>query len=349
MAGGLGSRFWPKSRETFPKQFLDILGTGETLIQLTFRRFDGICEPENFFILTNESYLEIVKQQIPSLPLENIILEPSRNNTAPCIAFACYKILVKDPNANIVISPSDQLIIKVDTFRANITKAIDFASLNDALITLGITPSRPDTGYGYIKYKKENGDIKKVDRFLEKPKLEQAKEYLLSGDFLWNAGIFIWNVQSIIKAFELYSPEIASTFSEGIEYYGTTKEKEYIQKNYPKMPNISIDYAIMEKAKNVYTIPSDLGWSDLGTWSSIYEIMPKDDTNSVKNTNRILMIDSKDCLIHLSENRVGVFKGLHKFIVVDDGEILLIVPKSDEQLVKQLNAEVVKNFGKKYS
>jgi mannose-1-phosphate guanylyltransferase len=349
MAGGLGSRFWPKSRESFPKQFLDILGTGETLIQSTVRRFEGICEPGNFFVLTNESYLEIVKQQIPSLPEENIILEPSRNNTAPCIAYACYKILAKDPNANIVISPSDQLILKEEAFKANINKAIDFASFNDALITLGITPTRPDTGYGYIKYKKENGDVKKVERFLEKPPLEKAQEYLFCGDYLWNAGIFIWNAQSIIKALNVYSPEIANTFSSGMEYYGKKEEKEFIQNNYPKTPNISIDYAVMEKAENVYTIPSDLGWSDLGTWSSLYENMSKDETNSAKNTNRVLLNNTKDCLVHLPENKVAVIKGLENYIVVDDGEILLIIPKSDEQHIKQLNAEVVEKFGNQYS
>jgi mannose-1-phosphate guanylyltransferase len=349
MAGGLGSRFWPKSRESYPKQFIDILGTGETLIQSTVRRFEGICPPENFFVLTNGKYLEIVKQQIPNLREENIILEPSRNNTAPCIAYACYKILTMDSDANIVISPSDQLILKETTFAENINQAIDFATLNDSLITLGITPTRPDTGYGYIKYKKEIGDVKKVEQFLEKPPLEKAKEYLLSGDYLWNAGIFIWNVQSIIKALEVHSPEIASTFSRGIEFYGTGKEEEFILNNYPNTPNISIDYAVMEKAENVYTIPSDLGWSDLGTWSSLYENMSKDETNSAKNTNRVLLNNTKDCLVHLPENKVAVIKGLENYIIVDDGEILVIIPKSDEQQIKQMNAEVVEKFGNQYS
>ncbi|RNL56962.1 mannose-1-phosphate guanylyltransferase [Pedobacter jejuensis] len=354
MAGGVGSRFWPKSRNHFPKQFIDILGLGKSLLQLTYERFLNICSNEQIYILTNESYAGLVAEQLPELLENNILLEPSRNNTAPCIAYASYKIHQQNPNANIIVAPSDHLILKEDVFLGKINLALNFASKNDALLTLGIEPSRPDTGYGYIKYKRMDSeyqisnDIKKVEAFMEKPSLDKANEYLRNGDYLWNAGIFIWSSKSIINAFELHAPLISELFKGGLSIYNTNSEQNFINENYPKSPNISIDYAILEKADNVYTIPADIGWSDLGTWASLHEVANKDGYENSVNCDIITLKNTNNCLIQLPPGKAAVIKGMENFIIVDDGKVLLIYPKSDEQEIKQVANEMVANFGKDF-
>ncbi|TKC13302.1 mannose-1-phosphate guanylyltransferase [Pedobacter polaris] len=367
MAGGVGSRFWPKSRNHFPKQFIDILGLGKSLLQLTYERFLKICPNEQIFILTNENYAQLVKEQLPYILEKNILLEPSRNNTAPCIAYASYKISKSNPLANIVVAPSDHLILKEDFFLDKINQALSFSSYNEALLTLGISPSRPDTGYGYIKYqnlsvehqvssiekqvssiKNNDAEIKKVTDFMEKPSLKKAQSYLDSGDYVWNAGIFIWSANAIIKAFEKYAPEIASLFAKGLDSYNTGTEKEFINSNYPSSPNISIDYAILERADNVYTIPADIGWSDLGTWASLHHVVEKDEDGNACRCQHINLQNTKDCLIQLPANKAAVIKGLSDYIIVDDGKVLLIYPKSDEQEIKQIAGQMVKDFGNEY-
>lgn len=350
MAGGVGSRFWPKSRNHFPKQFIDILGIGKSLLQLTYERFGKICPKENIYILSNQQYLELIQQQLQGIEISNILLEPSRNNTAPCIAYASYKILKKNPNANIVVAPSDHLILKETEFLDKIRQALHYTATNDALVTLGISPTRPDTGYGYINFKKKETDgVHHVEKFLEKPVLQKAKEYLVSGDYLWNAGIFIWRAQSIQKAFQKYATEIDILFTKGNDAYNTKDETNFINENYPKSPNISIDYAILEKADNVYTIPADIGWSDLGTWASLHEVAEKDKENNALSVDYLHLEKTNNCIIHLPKGKAAVIKGLEDFIVVDDAKVLLIYPKAQEQEIKQLATGIVKAFGDEFS
>ena len=356
MAGGVGSRFWPKSRNHFPKQFIDILGIGNSLLQLTYERFLKICPKEQIYVLTNEGYAGLVAEQLPDVLQQNILLEPSRNNTAPCIAYAAYKIGQLNPNANIVVAPSDHLILKEKVFLNKVEQALNFSSKNDALLTLGITPTRPDTGYGYIQYQDSDiknqdvlSEIKKVNAFMEKPVIAKAEEYLKSGDYVWNAGIFIWTASSLKKAFEQYAPEIATLFESGLSFYNTIDEAKFIVENYPSSPNISIDYAILEKADNVYTIPADIGWSDLGTWASLHAIGEKDVDNNMVNLEKIHLKDTSNCIIHLPNDKAAVIRGLDNYIVVDDGEVLLIYPKSDEQEIKQVAKDMVTEHGIKYS
>lgn len=350
MAGGVGSRFWPKSRNHFPKQFIDILGTGKSLLQLTNERFLKLCPSENIFVLTNEAYADLVSEQLPNILKDNILLEPSRNNTAPCIAYAAYKILKKNENANIVVAPSDHLILKEDVFIDKINKALDFTEKYDALLTLGITPNRPDTGYGYINYKNDgSAEIFKVNSFKEKPELKVAEDYLASGDYLWNAGIFIWKAANLKRAFERYSPEINELFIKGTDFYNTPNEKKFISINYPTSPNISIDYAILEKADNIYTIPAEIGWSDLGTWASLHAVADKDDQNNVLNCNQVDLQDTANCIINLPTGKAAVIRGLENFIVVDDEQVLLIYPKSEEQEIKKVAQKMATEFGEKYS
>jgi mannose-1-phosphate guanylyltransferase len=349
MAGGVGSRFWPKSRNHFPKQFIDILGIGKSLLQLTYERFVKICPVENIYILSNQQYLGLIQEQLSGIAVKNILLEPSRNNTAPCIAYASYKILMQNPDANIVVAPSDHLILKETEFLGKISQALDYTATNDALVTLGISPTRPDAGYGYINFQKEGIDgVHKVEKFLEKPVLEKAQEYLISGDYLWNAGIFIWRAQNIQKAFEKYASEIHELFKQGNEVYNTSGENHFITRNYPKSPNISIDYAILEKADNVYTIPADIGWSDLGTWASLHEVAEKDKENNALSVDHLHIEDTQNCIVHLPKGKAAVIKGLEDFIVVDDGKVLLIFPKGSEQEIKPLAAKMAASYGEEY-
>lgn len=351
LAGGIGSRFWPVSRTAFPKQFLDILGTGKSLIQNTYDRFAQIVPKENIFILTNESYFDLVNQQIPGLEPNQIIGEPVMRNTAPCIAYGCFKINQLCPDATIVVAPSDHLILDTQAFVTTIETALIAAEENDCLITLGIQPSRPDTGYGYIQYNnnKLSDNLLKVKTFTEKPSLEIAESFLLSGDFLWNAGIFIWSVKSVLTAFKNHLPDVAEIFTEGNGLYNTSFEKEFIQTCFQKCTNISIDYGIMEKANNVYVMPSEFGWSDLGTWASVYELANKDhNSNAVIHTENVVMIDCNNCMVNVPKNKLIILQGLNDFIVVEENNTLMITPKAKEQTVKQIVADVKNKYGSKY-
>jgi len=347
MAGGVGSRFWPKSRNHFPKQFIDILGTGQSLLQLTYQRFLKICPAENIYILTNEQYVDLVGEQLSELPKGNILAEPSRNNTAPCIAYASFKIHQLNPQANIVVAPSDHLILKEEVFLSKINMALAYSAVNNALVTLGITPTRPDTGYGYINYDKDsvNDGVYKVKEFLEKPNLENANAFIQSGNYLWNAGIFIWKATSIISALHQHAAEIYDLFMQGADVYNTEDERDFISENYPKSLNISIDYAVLEKAENVFVIPGDFGWSDLGTWASLYEVLEKDEKNNVFHGFNSNLEDTENCMIQLPKDKVAVIKGLNNYIVVDDGKVLLIYPKTSEQEIKQVSQRIINVCG----
>lgn len=349
MAGGVGSRFWPGSREARPKQFLDMLGVGKSLLQLTFERFLPLCPASNIFIVTNAAYRELVKEQLPGIQDNQILCEPSRNNTAPCVAYASFKIADLDPAANIVIAPSDHIVLKESVFLEKIEQGLRFASKQEALVTLGIQPSRPDTGYGYIQYDEaaEPG-IFRVKRFTEKPDFSTARQFLASGEYLWNAGIFIWNVQAILNAFEQLSPDIFTILQKGAGVYNTPEEQAFINAQYPTTPNISVDFAILEKATNVFTIPSEFGWSDLGTWASLHAECPKDENDNLLQGDQILAIDTDNCLVRAPKGKLVVLKDLSDYIVVDTGDVLLIHPKSKEQEIKQVTAQVKEQFGEKY-
>lgn len=341
MAGGIGSRFWPSSREHRPKQFLDILGIGKSLIRLTFERFAKVYPTENILILTNEQYRGLVKEHLPELEDWQILGEPSRNNTAPCVAYTAYKIQSKNPNATFVIAPSDHIVLKEEVFLENIDEAINYAKSKDALVTLGIKPSRPDTGYGYINYQKETeNNVKKVIQFTEKPDLENAKKFLASGDYLWNAGIFIWTVKSIIHAFEKYAPELYAIFETGKDNFGTPSEDSFIKEKYPTTPNISIDFAVMEKADNVYTLPVEFGWSDLGTWGSLHAEYEKDETQNAVNSTHFLLDNVENCLIKTPKGKLIVAADLSDYIIIDEDDVLLIYPKSREQEIKKVTQKV---------
>lgn len=351
MAGGIGSRFWPVSRTEHPKQFIDILGTGKTLIQNTYERFLKIVPKENIYVVTNEGYVDLVKQQLPDMSEQQILGEPIMRNTAPCVAYACHKINKINPEAAIVVAPSDHLILDPERFIADITKSLETASKYNCLITLGIKPSRPDTGYGYIQFtaKTLDNDFHKVKLFTEKPNIELARTFVQSGEFLWNAGIFVWSARSIIKSFESHLPEMNEIFKEGSTAYNTTDEHTFIQNAYYQCTNISIDYGIMEKAENVYVLPADFGWSDLGTWSSIYDLTEKDYLgNAVIPSEKVIMYDSSNCLVNVPKDKVVILQGLHDFIVVEADNALLICPKEEEQSIKQIVADVKSRFGTDY-
>ena len=334
MAGGIGSRFWPMSTQNYPKQFQDILGTGRTMIQQTYDRIRKIVPAENIYVITNREYISLTEQQLPEINPDNIVGEPMMKNTAACNIYMAKKIAEKNKEANIIVLPADHLILKEDTFLKKAELAFNLAEKHDYLITLGITPTRPDTGYGYIQFVEENNsEYFKVKTFTEKPDLEIAKTFLESGDFLWNAGIFIWNVKSILSAFESYLPEMSQNF-ESCEY-NTDNEEKCIDLIYPKVNKISIDNGILEKATNVYVIPADLGWSDLGTWTSIYENTHKGEYENSVNTKHFVSYNSKGNLIKMkNEHKAVVIDGLENFIVVDTDKALLICPRGNDQLIK---------------
>ncbi len=346
MAGGIGSRFWPGSRVHRPKQFLDILGTGKSLIRLTFERFLQLCPKENIFILTNKMYREQVKEHLPELEYSQILCEPSRNNTAPCVAYTAFKLHGINPKANFVVAPSDHVILKENAFLETVRKGLDFTATHDALVTLGIRPTRPDTGYGYINFETEDADgIHEVIRFTEKPDIDHARQFVDSGEYLWNAGIFLWTAENIIRAFEQHEPEIHRMFDEIKSDLNTDKEQAIIDKTYPDTPKISIDYAIMEKAKNVYTIPSDFGWSDLGTWNSLHAEFEKDEHNNALNSDNIMTYDTSNCLIRAAKDKLVVVKDLDNYIIVDEKDVLLIYPKDKEQEIKAVTKEIGEQKG----
>lgn len=344
MAGGVGTRFWPFSRTSNPKQFHDVLGTGKTLLQQTAERFEGICPPENIYIVTSDKYKDLCQQQIPTLSDDQVLCEPVARNTAPCIAYACYKIAQRDPQANIVVSPADHIILKEEEFRRTIRVALEATANQDILVTLGIQPSRPDTGYGYIQYIPDEGtEVKnqrplRVKTFTEKPHLELAQQFVDSGEFVWNAGIFVFNAQAIIKAFEQYLPETAEIFEEGRPVYYTEAEQLFINKAYSMCKSISIDNGVMERADNVYVVLSDFGWSDLGTWKSLYEVSDKDQNHNAIDAHTMLY-DTQNCIIKAPKDRLVVINGLDGFIVAEYDNVLMICRKDDEQKVKQFVAE----------
>ena len=354
MAGGVGSRFWPLSRTSRPKQFLDIPGFGESLLQSTYNRFRKILPAENIIIVTNNDYADLVKEQLPEVPVENILLEPLRRNTAPCIAYATYRILMKNPDALIVVAPSDHLIIREEDFLYQINESFNFVESREALLTIGIKPDRPETGYGYIQI--NGGDSIKygssqfwnVKTFTEKPNLELARVFVESGEFYWNSGIFFWSAQTILNAIEKYLPDINAAFKAGLAVYETPEEVKFIQDTYSLCSNISIDYGIMEKADNVYVLTSDFGWSDLGSWSSLYDLKEKDRQKNVILGNNVFLYDVKNSVISNAEGKMMVLQGLENFIVVESDDILLICRREDEQRIKQFINDVKIQKGEKY-
>ena len=350
MAGGIGSRFWPMSRTDYPKQFLDILNTGRTLIQATFDRFALFIPKENIYVVTADQYKNIVAEQLSELPLENILCEPSRKNTAPCIAFVSYKIHQLNPLANLICAPADHIILEPDAFKKVCQSALTFTAHIKGLVTLGIKPTHPNTGYGYIQYDQQcvSDNVFKVKTFTEKPDKELAKTFLNSGDFLWNAGIFVWQVKNIIAAFEKFLPEMHDVFDAEKNNFNTTAEKESIDKIYPQCTNISIDYGVMEKADNVYIIPSSFGWSDLGTWTSAYDNLEKDYLENAVAGSNVMIIDATKNMVHASNDKLVLIQGLDDFIVVDTKDVLLICKKEKEQEIKEYVAEVRRNKGDKF-
>ncbi len=350
MAGGIGSRFWPQSRVSYPKQFLDILNTGKTLIQWTFDRYKQFIPAENIFVVTSQEYVHIVEEQLPEIPVQNIVAEPSRKNTAPCIAYMAFKLQQKDPDATLIIAPSDHLVMDTDEFERISKEALAFAKEHNSFVTLGIKPTYPNTGYGYIQHETESvaPNVFKVKIFTEKPDLELAKTFIASGDFLWNAGIFVWKVTDIIHAFEQYQPEMYELFAMEQDNFNTTHEEEAVERIYPLCTSISIDYAIMEKSDNVYVIPSSFGWSDLGTWNSAYENLEKDHFGNAVSANNVIVIDAVKCMVSAPPEKLLVLQGLNDFIVVDTPDVLLICQKEKEQAIKEFVSEVKRSKGDVY-
>jgi len=350
MAGGIGSRFWPMSRNAYPKQFLDILGTGKSLLQQTYDRFAAICPKENIFVVTNESYVDVVKQQLPDLATSRLLAEPHRKNTAPCVAYAAYRIASVDPEARMVVAPSDHLISNEEEFKRVVLKGLDFCSLQDSLITLGIQPSRPDTGYGYIQFvdENQNNGVFKVKTFTEKPDLSMAEFFLKSGEFLWNSGIFLWSVQSIQEAFTKYLPEMDNLFKEASSHFGKADEYDAVKTAYEQCTNISIDFGIMEKADNVHVIAADFGWSDLGTYGSLYEHIKHDANENAVVGKNVMMYESKNCMVNVPKDKLVVLQGLEGYIVVESEGVLLVCRKQDEQQIRQFVNDVKLNKGEKF-
>ncbi len=350
MAGGIGSRFWPMSRTNYPKQFLDILNVGKTLIQQTYERYSKFVPKENIYIVTSQDYVELVKKQIPHIHTENIISEPSRKNTAPCIAYIAFKLMKKDPKAVMIAAPSDNLILDTDEFIKTATKALHFVDHINAFVTIGIKPTYPNTGYGYIQHDTIEAapDIHKVKTFTEKPNEELAKAFIASGDFLWNAGIFTWKVSNIITAFEKHLPEMYEVFAAEKDKFNTPEEAEAIEQIYPQCTNISIDFGIMEKADNVYVIPASFSWSDLGTWNSAWDNMEKDYFGNAVSGNSVMVVDANNCMVHVPDNKLVLLQGLHDYIIVDTKDVLLICKKDQEQEIKEYVAEVKRNKGDKF-
>lgn len=350
MCGGVGSRFWPYSRASRPKQFLDFFGTGRTLLQMSVDRMAGIVPDENIILMTNEQYAGIIREQLPQISPDQILLEPARRNTAPCIAWAAHHIASLNPDALIMVAPSDHLILKTDEFRNSVNKAFDFINRHDALLTLGIKPSRPETGYGYIQVGESmDANFSQVKTFTEKPNEELARVFLNSGEFFWNSGMFFWSAQTILKAMSTYAPGIEEVFAHGNGTFGTDQETSFINANYALCPNISIDFAVMEKAPNVFVECVDFGWSDLGTWGSLYDNAPThDDNGNVSQHGDTLLYNSHNNVIAVGGDKVVVLSGLDNYIVADVDDALLIVPKDEEQRIRLYVNEVRSRFGEKY-
>jgi mannose-1-phosphate guanylyltransferase len=350
MAGGVGSRFWPASREDKPKQFLDILGDGKSLLRMTFERFLHVTTADKIFIVTNAKYKAQVMEHLPEMTENQILCEPSRNNTGPCVAYTAFKLQALDPDANIVIAPSDALIVNEILFAANINKALEYTAENDALVTLGIAPDKPHTGYGYIQFhgKEVQDGVYPVKRFAEKPDLDTAKSFLRDGDYLWNAGIFIWRAKTVLKAYEQYAPEIYALLSQGLSCYNTPEEQAFIDEFYPQTPRISVDYAIMENADNIFTIPAQFGWSDLGAWGALYQETVKDERGNVLSGEKILLEDVHNSYIRAPEGKLVVVGGVDDLLVIDEGDVLLIYPRNREQEIKHLRQQAEGYFGAEF-
>ena len=348
MAGGIGSRFWPISTNKYPKQFHDILGTGNSLIQQTYNRFKDLIPAENILIATNKKYKKLVKKHLPTIASDQILLEPAMLNTAPCILYSAFKIYNKNPDGIMIVAPSDHYIENEQEFINNVKTSFEYCSKNDFLITLGIQPTNPNTGYGYIKFNKSDTSIKEVLNFTEKPNLKTAQKFINSGDYLWNAGIFIWSVKSILKAFETFLPEMFQLFSKGQNYYNTTSENKFIEENYLYSKNISIDFGIMEKALNVRVLPTNFGWNDLGTWVSLQEKLKADENQNTIVGGTVIFRESSGNMVKTQSGKKVVIQGLNDFIVVEKENILLICPKDKEQEIKEITTEVKLKFGDKF-
>ena len=349
MCGGVGSRFWPYSRTNLPKQFIDFFGTGRTLLQMTYDRIKELVPEKNIILVTNHKYDALIHEQLPGIEDSQILYEPARRNTAPCIAWAAYHINAINPNAVMMVAPSDHLILKEKQYVESIERGFEFLKTNDVLLTLGIQPNRPETGYGYIQVgDKVTDEVNKVKTFTEKPNLELAKVFLSTGEFLWNSGMFLWSVGCILKALRTYASQITDNFDKGLEYFGTDKETEFIEKAFPACPNISVDFAVMEQAPNVYVESVDFGWSDLGTWGALYDNSPKNIDGNVTQRCKTLMINSKNNIIAVKQNKLVLVSGLSDYIVADAGDVLMIVPKDEEQKVRLYVNEVRSKYGDEY-
>ena len=349
MAGGIGSRFWPESRTAKPKQFLDILGTGKTLLQMTYDRFLKIIPAENIYIVTADAYQQLVKEQLPNMSDGQILKEPMRRNTAPCITYACDKIYARDKNATIIVAASDHLILEEQKFLDVVAKCIDFVADNTYLVTIGVKPTKPSTGYGYIQYQddKAHGDFFQVKTFTEKPTHEIARTFLKSGDFLWNSGMFVWKAKTLLCAVVKHLPEVAEAFREGNKFYDTKGEAKFLQEAYSQCTNISIDYGVMEKADNVYTIPAQFGWSDIGSWDSLYEVYHHDYLGNAVAGENVKIYDSANNMIMVPKDKLVVLQGLSGYCVIDTGDVLLVCEKSKEQEIKQITVDLkVADFDK---
>lgn len=343
MAGGIGSRFWPMSTPECPKQFVDVLGCGRTFIQLTVDRFKDVVDPRNIWVVTSQAYADIVAEQLPEMPRENILLEPCRRNTAPCIAYVSWRIKKLDPKATIVVSPSDHLVLDVPEFKRVIGSALKFAGESDAIVTLGMKPTRPETGYGYIQADlrnstERNHEIFRVDAFREKPNLTTAKEYVAKSNMFWNAGIFVWSVSTIVNALRIYAPQINEIFENLLPVLGTVQEQEAIDRDFPKCENISVDYAILEKAEEIYCFPASFGWSDLGTWGSLRENTQQDRHGNAVVGNGVRLYDTSNCVVHCTQEKKVIVQGLDGYIVAEKDDTLLICRLADEQRIKEFSA-----------
>lgn len=344
MAGGIGSRIWPMSTEDMPKQFIDILGVGRSLLQLTFDRFEGVCPKENVWVVTNKRYAKLVKEQLPEIPEEHILQEPCRRNTAPCIAYVSWRIKAQDPQANVVVSPSDHIVLNAAEFRRVVMQCLKFTSETDAIVTLGMTPNRPETGYGYIQAdltssSPRNKEIFRIDNFREKPDLQTAMAYIKQNNYFWNAGIFIWRVSTIVNAFRVYSPAISKVFEGMLSIYGTDKEQAIVDERYPECENISVDYAIMEKAEEIFVCPADFGWSDLGSWSSLLMHTRHDLYGNTLIGDNVQVYDTHNSIIHVAQEQKVVVQGLDGYIVAEKDGVLLVCKMSEEQRIRQFAEE----------
>ena len=353
MAGGIGSRFWPMSTQECPKQFIDVMGCGRTLIQLTVDRFEGLCPKENVWVVTSEKYADIVREQLPELPEENILREPCRRNTAPCIAYVCWKIKTRNPKANVVVTPSDHVVMNVKEFQRVIASALDYTMNSDAILTLGMKPTRPETGYGYIEAdlssaSASNKEIFRVDSFKEKPDVETAEKYIRQKNYFWNAGIFIWNVNTIVNAFRIYQPEIAEIFTSLMPAFYTDTEQQEIDKHFPECPNISVDYAVIERASNVYMQIGSFGWADMGRWDDIYRYSSKDAENNVVQSGTVEFYNSRNNLVSTTEGKLVILQDLDGYLISDTKDVLVICKKDEDDDFKKFRTNVMLKHGEEY-